>query len=94
VPQSRPALTERTGPSSSLSDQLSQWLGWSDAIALSAALNANPHAVSSGAIGETANREIRQSGYPPHIQYINWYGQRFSLAELTDRRLFFCSFIK
>ena len=35
--------------SQSLSDQLSQWLGWTDAIALSTALNGNPPAVASGA---------------------------------------------
>jgi hypothetical protein len=33
----------------SLSDRLSQWLGWTDAIALSSALNGNPPAVGSGA---------------------------------------------
>jgi hypothetical protein len=33
----------------SLSDRLSQWLGWTDAIALSAALNGNPPAVAAGA---------------------------------------------
>jgi hypothetical protein len=32
-----------------LSDRLSQWLGWTDAITLSAALNGNPPAVASGA---------------------------------------------
>jgi hypothetical protein len=32
-----------------LSDRLSQWLGWTDAIALSTALNGNPPAVASGA---------------------------------------------
>ncbi|WP_343655703.1 DUF3348 domain-containing protein [Paraburkholderia caribensis] len=35
--------------SQSLSDQLSQWLGWTDAIALSTALNSAPPAVASGA---------------------------------------------
>lgn len=33
----------------SLSDRLSQWLGWTDAIALSSALNGSPPAVASGA---------------------------------------------
>jgi hypothetical protein len=33
----------------SLSDRLSQWLHWTDAIALSTALNGNPPAVASGA---------------------------------------------
>ncbi|WP_454873338.1 DUF3348 domain-containing protein [Paraburkholderia xenovorans] len=33
----------------SLSDRLSQWLGWTDAIALSSALNGNPPAVAAGA---------------------------------------------
>ncbi|MBN3766939.1 DUF3348 family protein, partial [Burkholderia sp. Ac-20365] len=33
----------------SLSDQLSQWLGWTDAIGLSTALNSKPPAVASGA---------------------------------------------
>jgi len=32
----------------SLSDQLTQWLGWADAISLSAALQGNPCAISSG----------------------------------------------
>ena len=32
----------------SLSDRLSQWLGWTDAIALSSALSGNPPAVSAG----------------------------------------------
>jgi len=32
----------------SLSDRLSQWLGWTDAIALSSALNGNPPAVAAG----------------------------------------------
>jgi hypothetical protein len=44
-------LTSADVPASSqsLSDQLSQWLGWTDAIALSTALNGNPPAVASGA---------------------------------------------
>ncbi|MEW9583564.1 DUF3348 domain-containing protein [Paraburkholderia sp. DGU8] len=33
----------------SLSDRLSQWLGWTDAIALSSALNGSPPAVAGGA---------------------------------------------
>jgi hypothetical protein len=33
----------------SLSDRLSQWLGWTDAIALSSALNGSPPAVAAGA---------------------------------------------
>jgi hypothetical protein len=33
----------------SLSDRLSQWLGWTDAIALSSALSGNPPAVAAGA---------------------------------------------
>ncbi|WP_207001429.1 DUF3348 domain-containing protein [Trinickia mobilis] len=36
----------------SLSDRLSQWLGWTDAIALSTALNGNPPAPASGVRGE------------------------------------------
>jgi hypothetical protein len=40
----------------SLSDRLSQWLGWTDAIALSSALNANPPAVMGSA------RPARPSG--------------------------------
>lgn len=32
----------------SLSDRLSQWLGWTDAIALSSALNGNPPTVAAG----------------------------------------------
>ncbi|NIF53900.1 DUF3348 domain-containing protein [Burkholderia sp. Ax-1724] len=35
----------------SLSDQLSQWLGWTDAIALSSALNGAPPTVAAGARG-------------------------------------------
>ncbi|MDR6444476.1 hypothetical protein J2794_000565 [Paraburkholderia terricola] len=44
-------LTDADVPESrqSLSDRLSQWLGWTDAIALSSALNGNPPAVASGA---------------------------------------------
>jgi hypothetical protein len=55
-------LTDADVPASgqSLSDQLSQWLGWTDAIALSTALNGHPPAVAStaraadGADGEGA----------------------------------------
>jgi hypothetical protein len=36
-------------PSQSLSDRLSQWLGWTDAIALSTALNGNSPGVGAGA---------------------------------------------
>jgi hypothetical protein len=36
-------------PAQSLSDRLSQWLGWTDAIALSTALASHPPAVPSGA---------------------------------------------
>ncbi|MDF3839589.1 DUF3348 domain-containing protein [Cupriavidus basilensis] len=45
--------------SQSLSDRLSQWLGWTDAIALSAALNGSPPAVASGArtFGSAEERE-------------------------------------
>ncbi|WP_454765136.1 DUF3348 domain-containing protein [Cupriavidus campinensis] len=43
-------LTDVDAPQSeaSLSTQLSQWLGWTDAIALSAALNGNPPPASAG----------------------------------------------
>ncbi|SDG37635.1 DUF3348 domain-containing protein [Paraburkholderia phenazinium] len=37
--------------SQSLSDRLSQWLGWTDAIGLSTALNGSPPAVTPGARG-------------------------------------------
>ncbi|CAE6738762.1 DUF3348 domain-containing protein [Paraburkholderia haematera] len=45
--------------SQSLSDRLSQWLGWTDAIALSSALNNNPPAVAAGAraFSDTEERE-------------------------------------
>ena len=36
-------------PRQSLADRLSQWLGWTDAIALSSALNGKPPAVAGGA---------------------------------------------
>ncbi|WP_063587875.1 DUF3348 domain-containing protein [Achromobacter ruhlandii] len=44
-------LTEVDAPESRqpLSDHLSQWLGWTDAIALSAALNHRPPAIAPGA---------------------------------------------
>jgi len=44
-------LTDADVPESrqSLSDRLSQWLGWTDAIALSSALNGNSPAVAPGA---------------------------------------------
>lgn len=46
-------------PASSLSSQLSQWLGWADAIALSSALKANAQAVPpvTGAAGSTEAQE-------------------------------------
>ncbi|AOJ77671.1 DUF3348 domain-containing protein [Burkholderia ubonensis] len=40
-----------------LADRLSQWLGWTDAISLSSALNANPPAVAAGVRGYDAERE-------------------------------------
>ncbi|MBN9162095.1 MAG: DUF3348 family protein, partial [Myxococcales bacterium] len=44
-------LTDVDAPESRqpLSDHLSQWLGWTDAIALSAALNNRPPAIAPGA---------------------------------------------
>ncbi|WKK20168.1 DUF3348 domain-containing protein [Achromobacter insolitus] len=44
-------LTDADVPQSrqSLSDHLSQWLGWTDAIALSAALNTSPPVIAPGA---------------------------------------------
>ena len=54
-------LTDVDVPESgqSLSDRLSQWLGWTDAIALSSALNGNPPAVAAGAraFGEAEESE-------------------------------------
>ncbi|RDK08139.1 DUF3348 domain-containing protein [Cupriavidus lacunae] len=54
-------LTDADAPSpaSSLSSQLSQWLGWADAIALSSALKANAPAMppASGAAGGTEAQE-------------------------------------
>ncbi|TPQ42308.1 DUF3348 domain-containing protein [Cupriavidus pinatubonensis] len=48
-------LTGDDAPESgqSLSDQLGQWLGWTDAIALSAALNGNPPAAAGARAGGT-----------------------------------------
>jgi hypothetical protein len=43
-----------------LSDQLSQWLGWTDAIALSTALNGTPPAVVSGARGTRGAGAVEQ----------------------------------
>jgi hypothetical protein len=50
---------EFTESRQSLSDRLSQWLHWTDAIALSTALNGNPPAVPSGAraLGSTEENE-------------------------------------
>jgi hypothetical protein len=50
---------EVTEPSQSLSDQLSQWLGWTDAIALSTALKGNPPARTGAAraFGSTEEKE-------------------------------------
>jgi Protein of unknown function (DUF3348) len=50
----------------SLSDRLSQWLGWTDAIALSAALNGSPPAVTRatsalGSAEEELGARVRQS---------------------------------
>jgi len=44
-------LTQTDAPESrlSLSDRLSEWLGWTDAIGLSTALNGHPPAVAAGA---------------------------------------------
>ncbi|EFV86733.1 hypothetical protein HMPREF0005_05770, partial [Achromobacter xylosoxidans C54] len=52
VPQSRQPL----------SDHLSQWLGWTDAIALSAALNNRPPAIAPGAraFGSAEERECER----------------------------------
>jgi hypothetical protein len=50
---------EFTESRQSLSDRLSQWIHWTDAIALSTALNGNPPAVPSGAraLGSTEENE-------------------------------------
>jgi hypothetical protein len=45
----RLADADASEPTQSLSDRLSQWLGWTDAIALSTALNGNPPTVASDA---------------------------------------------
>ncbi|ANN72119.1 DUF3348 domain-containing protein [Bordetella bronchialis] len=44
---------EVSEPRQSLADRLSLWLGWTDAIALSAVLNSNPPAAAAGAATET-----------------------------------------
>ncbi|CAG9202560.1 conserved hypothetical protein [Paraburkholderia sabiae] len=46
--------------SQSLSDQLSQWLGWTDAIALSTALNGTPPAVAANARGARGAGTVEQ----------------------------------
>jgi Protein of unknown function (DUF3348) len=53
-------------PKQSLSDRLSQWLGWTDAIALSAALNGSPPAVTGATSAlrsaeEDLGARVRQS---------------------------------
>ncbi|MBP0590200.1 DUF3348 domain-containing protein [Paraburkholderia sp. LEh10] len=52
-------LTAVDAPASSqsLSDQLSQWLGWTDAIALSSALNGSPPAGACAARASTGSAE-------------------------------------
>lgn len=56
-------LTEAQAPESapSLSGQLSQWLGWTDAIALSSALNGNPPAVPAAGARAIASNEAADS---------------------------------
>lgn len=56
-------LTEAQAPESapSLSGQLSQWLGWTDAIALSSALNGNPPAVPTAGARAAASDEAADS---------------------------------
>ncbi len=46
-------------PAGALSDRLSQWLGWTDAIALSTALDSKPAAVAAGSrnVGNIGNGE-------------------------------------
>ncbi|CAN0627851.1 conserved protein of unknown function [Burkholderia multivorans] len=44
-------------PRQSLSDRLSQWLGWTDAIALSTVLSGNPAAVAAGAHASVSDAE-------------------------------------
>ncbi|AGW92845.1 MULTISPECIES: DUF3348 domain-containing protein [Cupriavidus] len=47
-------------PGNSLSSQLSQWLGWADAIALSAALKGSPPAVAPDAQASDSTEEERE----------------------------------
>lgn len=56
-------LTEAQAPESapSLSGQLSQWLGWTDAIALSSALNGNPPAVPTAGARAAVSDEAADS---------------------------------
>ncbi|MCG5262102.1 DUF3348 family protein [Cupriavidus gilardii] len=56
-------LTEAQAPESapSLSGQLSQWLGWTDAIALSSALNGNPPAVPTAGARAAVSDEAGDS---------------------------------
>jgi hypothetical protein len=49
--------------SQSLSDRLSQWLGWTDAIALSTALNGNPPPAASGARGIATDDAAKQCAH-------------------------------
>ncbi|QCP49775.1 DUF3348 domain-containing protein [Trinickia violacea] len=53
-------LADADVPESSqpLSDRLSQWLGWTDAIALSTALNGNPPPAASGARGAAMDDDL------------------------------------
>jgi hypothetical protein len=55
-------LTDLDVPESSqsLSDRLSQWLGWTDAIALSTALNGNAPATGAGARAVSASAEAKE----------------------------------
>ena len=52
----RLADADAPAPASSLSSQLSQWLGWADAIALSSALK-NAPAIAASAVGGTEAQE-------------------------------------
>ncbi|WP_336597074.1 DUF3348 family protein, partial [Paraburkholderia bengalensis] len=56
-------LTAADAPASSqsLSDQLSQWLGWTDAIALSTALNGTPPAVARLAMIAASSVDARRA---------------------------------
>ncbi|WP_179403308.1 DUF3348 domain-containing protein [Burkholderia guangdongensis] len=45
-------------PGQSLSDRLSQWLGWTDAITLSGVLNASPPAAAGARVGERVGERI------------------------------------